>query len=233
MRKLVVGTKHEVLDTPKPARHYLPEWYKKLPQWVTGKPEIMEENNVSSKGPKTCMPFLDSFTTGYVIELNQDVQVRANHEGYAHVLSWQYQDIPPLAGRDQRGMESIPVLDGFSDAQYVWKTHFAMKTPPGYSLLITHPFNRYELPFYTLSGVVDAEGGVPTGSLPFYMKLGFDGVIPKGTPIAQVIPYKREDWEIIRDDEKMSRLDAKLNYQVNSVISGFYKKSLWKKKLFK
>ena len=236
MRKLLVGTKHSVLDTPKPARHYLPDWYKKLPQWVTGRPEIVETAdgvNVSSKGPKTCVPFLDSFLTGYILELNQDVQVRANHEGYTHVINWQYQEIPPMDARDDKTMASFPHPEGYSDFQYVWKTHFAMKTPPGYSLLITHPFNRHDLPFHTLSGIVDAEGGMSTGNLPFYMKLGFDGIIPKGTPIAQVIPFKRDSWEIARDDIKMSDLNDKLIYQVNSVISGFYKKFLWKKKLFK
>lgn len=222
-----------MLDTPKSARHYLPEWYKKLPQWVTGKPEIMEDSLVSSKGPKTCIPFLESFTSGYVLELNQDVQVKANQDGYAHVISYQYQDIPPLDIRDQRGLEEFPVPDGFSPAQYVWKTHFAFKAPKGYSLLITHPFNRYDLPFYTLSGVVDADGGMSTGSLPFYLRADFEGIIPKGTPIAQVLPFKRENWELDRDDANLSKLDEKLTYEANSVIAGFYKKHIWKRKSFR
>jgi len=29
--------------------------------------------------------------------------------------------------------------------------------PAGYSLLITHPFNRHDLPFVTLTGLVDAD----------------------------------------------------------------------------
>ena len=32
------------------------------------------------------------------------------------------------------------------------------------------------------------------GNVPFFIKSGFEGVIPAGTPIAQLIPIKREKW---------------------------------------
>jgi len=232
MKKFLIGTQHSILDSIKPASSYIPDWYKKLPQWITGKPEILESDYSSSKGIKTCVPFLESFTTGYMLELSQDVQVKANQNGYDHVCSWQYQPIPPLDVRSQVGLENMPSPEGFSSLQHVWKNPFAFKTPAGYSMLVTHPLNRYDLPFYTLSGVIDSDNGVSTGNLPFYFKLNFDGIIPKGTPIAQIFLFKREQWTIERNDKELSAMDEKLIYESNSVISGFYKKNLWKRKFF-
>ena len=34
---------------------------------------------------------------------------------------------------------------------------WTFEMPAGYSLLITHPFNRHDLPFVTLTGLVDAD----------------------------------------------------------------------------
>ena len=34
---------------------------------------------------------------------------------------------------------------------------WTVEPPPGYSLLVTHPMNRPELPFTTLTGLVDAD----------------------------------------------------------------------------
>jgi antitoxin (DNA-binding transcriptional repressor) of toxin-antitoxin stability system len=36
---------------------------------------------------------------------------------------------------------------------------------------------------------------IPHGSIPFYIKNGFEGVIKSGTPVAQIIPFKQENWK--------------------------------------
>ena len=32
-------------------------------------------------------------------------------------------------------------------------------------------------------------------NFPFFIKEGFTGLIPYGTPIVQIIPFKRDDWK--------------------------------------
>jgi len=71
---------------------------------------------------------------------------------------------------------------------------------------------------------------VPGGNVPFFFSKDFEGIIPMGTPIAQIIPFKRDDWksEIINDE---------VNYQskifnIGRVLNGAYRKKSWKKKKF-
>ncbi|WP_138919474.1 hypothetical protein [Oceanicola sp. S124] len=67
---------------------------------------------------------------------------------------------------------------------------WTLEVPPGWSLLFTHPMNREELPFRTLSGVVDCDlfrdGYVHFPAL--WTERDFTGTLPAGTPVAQVIP---------------------------------------------
>lgn len=233
MKFFKAGTEHKFLETPKPARSFVPEWYKSIPLWRTGKKEIVEEDLTSSKGVKSCVPFLDSMTYGYMVHLQQDIEVVANAKGQDHIVKWLNDEIPPIEVRLQDGLENIPSPEGFSSYQYVWRNHFHMQTPKGYSLLVTHPLNRVDLPFYTLSGIIDADEGISAGRFPFYLQMNWSGIIPKGTPLLQLIPIKRDNWTIVRDDNKVVNLGQRIEYESNSVISGFYKNKLWKKKTFK
>ena len=75
-----------------------------------------------------------------------------------------------------------------------------MTTPPGYSCLITPVLNDFSLAnqglnFY--SAVVDTDIFKSTINLPFSFSnfSGKEVFIPKGKPLVQVIPFKREGWE--------------------------------------
>jgi hypothetical protein len=48
-----------------------------------------------------------------------------------------------------------------------------------------------------LPGIVDTDKYTAPVNFPFVINdINFEGIIPKGTPIAQVIPFKRDPWEI-------------------------------------
>jgi hypothetical protein len=62
--------------------------------------------------------------------------------------------------------------------------------------LITHPINRLDLPFETLTGMVDADR-YRDNFINFparWRDRDFNGVLPKGTPLAQCVPIKRDEW---------------------------------------
>jgi hypothetical protein len=76
---------------------------------------------------------------------------------------------------------------------------WTIETPPGYSLLITHPINRHDLPFMTLTGLIDTDL-YKDNFINFparWRDPSFRGVLPKGTPVAQCIPVKRELWSAV------------------------------------
>jgi len=93
----------------------------------------------------------------------------------------------------------LPTPAGHDEDHYAWKSLFNIQTPKGYSILISHPHNRFDLPFTTLSGIVDSDMTMARGNLPFFLKSGFEGIIPVGTPIYQVMPFKRENWQSEHD----------------------------------
>jgi hypothetical protein len=86
----------------------------------------------------------------------------------------------------------------FEEDRFVLKfmNFWTIATPLGYSLLFTHPLNRPELPFTTITGLVDTDT-YTDGLVHFpahWHDADFNGVLPKGTPVAQCIPVKREKW---------------------------------------
>jgi hypothetical protein len=84
---------------------------------------------------------------------------------------------------------------------------WTIEAPPGYSLLFTHPVNRDDLPFTTLSGLIDCDTfhDSPLNFPARWHDANFNGVLPKGTPVAQCLPVKRESWagrfETLSDDD--------------------------------
>jgi hypothetical protein len=100
-----------------------------------------------------------------------------------------------------------------------------MKLPKGYSALFTHPLNRFDLPFFTASGIVDADYGMGGGGVSFCIDKNFEGVIPAGTPIVQIFPFKRDDW---KSEYLQNTKEIVWNPRKN--ISGWYRKNVWKRK---
>jgi hypothetical protein len=67
----------------------------------------------------------------------------------------------------------------------------------------------------------------------FFLKRNFRGVIPKGTPIFQMIPFKRDNWEL-EVDSSQETIDEHWFRGENrrSMLYGYYKKTAWRKKIF-
>ena len=208
-----------------PARKFVPDWYKKIPKWNNNQvfsPEHKGFNNTI----KQCVPFLQSFTTGYMITLAFDIYV-TEIDGQP-CITWQFNnpDYVPSVRSVAEHKDLVP--SGHYEVEFTWRAPVAYGVSPGYSFFLTHPINRYDLPFTTMSGFID--GGFVMkagGNVPFYIKKGFEGIIPQGTPIAQIIPFRREDWNSKIQEGLI--LEGKRNSQrIRSVISGWYKKNIWK-----
>ncbi len=75
-----------------------------------------------------------------------------------------------------------------------FNSFWTIELEPGHSLFATHPVNRADLPFRLLTGVVDSDRFTDVGILfpAVWTDLNFEGVLPRGTPIAQCFPIVRE-----------------------------------------
>lgn len=229
MKKLTIKFASDEIDVhgiPKPAKTNVPDWYKNNPLNLEGTNLLIPDTHISHTF-KRCVPFLDSLTTGYIAELWSDVIVRKKPNGFSS-FEWR----TPRAVLEERPIETsmeLPVPSGHSYQRLAWKVPYYIKTPKNYSVIITHPLNRFDLPFTTLNAIVDTDEVMYAGNIPFFIKADFEGLIPKGTPLYQVIPFCREHWSSEEDANIIE--EGHINHKRSfSVINGWYKKNVWKRK---
>jgi hypothetical protein len=207
------------LGQPAPIKNFLPQW------WKDGEADLSS----GEPGMKKCIPFLDVMLSGYTLVTPFDIFVSKKDNGQIHI-SWNSGH--PLANfigqRSEELGKTIPRPAGHLDTHFAFSGFWGMKTPKGYSLLVTHPFNRYDLPFTTLSAFMDSDEFYAPGNIPFFLKEGFTGVIPAGTPFAQLIPIKRDNWKMIPNNQGLVDYN-----QINSIVrknGKSYKKLMWHRK---
>lgn len=214
---------------PKQAQSYIPDWYKNQKNDYKKNPVFDKKGKLQNTSIKMCMPFLDSFTNGYIQETWCDIYIKKNKETGS--VEFYYSWGPPIIGVRPTSSTS-QYADEYYPFEFHWHIEWINKTPKGFSSLLTHPLNRLDLPFTTMSGIIDSDKyhHAPSGNFPFLIKNNFEGLIPAGTPMYQIIPIKRESWdkEIINHDieaEKRMRRQSKKFWE-------FYKKEFWQKKEF-
>jgi hypothetical protein len=200
-----------ILLPPIPAVEGLPGWLKAMPLHA-----LNSTGQGTSQTLKRCPPFIDSMTYGFLMRLPCDLKVE-NGE-----FSWTF-DVPgggpvgflrsPIGFHDPAQAAGSPL---FNEDQFIIKFNnfWTIKSPPGYSLLFTHPVNRPDLPFTTFTGLVDSDT-YNENWIHFpahWQDTNFNGILPRGTPVAQCIPVKREKWSA--RVETMSDEDTKRLYDL-------------------
>lgn len=210
-----------------PSRKFIPDWYKDLSRYVTDSTLKIDSKGFTNIGLKGCSPFLDSLSLGYMVTLHCDILVEIVDN--VQKLSWT-SETKPLQPRPSILVKDIPSIPGYGDYTQAWNFRHGVLLPKGYSILVTQPLNHFELNTFTTSGVVDADGGMASGGIPFSIKNNFEGIIKAGTPIMQIIPFKRDNWKL-----EYSKHEAPKNAPIwspRNSLSGWYKQNIWKKKSF-
>jgi hypothetical protein len=73
------------------------------------------------------------------------------------------------------------------------------------------------------------------GMMPFWIRKGFSGVIPKGTPFMQILPFKRETWQAVNiaADELQVRRNLKRANRFRSEPNDYYRNHTWTRKKYR
>jgi hypothetical protein len=199
------------INPPEPASNLVPDWYKNTDSYLS-KEKIPNGSGKGSASIKRCMPVFDAMVAGYIIKSHADVFV-SQRDGQPY-FEWSSAGMVEFHPIEQAPLH--PLKNG---APYPkWMNSWAIKTPKGYSVLVVQPMHR-ESPFTILPGVVDSDTYKSPINFPFVLNdLSFTGLIPAGTPIAQVIPFKRDSWEMslgnIGDMQEVNNINAKLQTKI-------------------
>ena len=196
-----------IIPEPYPARKLMPEWFKALP------PKINRENKIENSTIKRCAPFLDAMTVGWIIPLVADVEFITNGDGSGVEYKWSF----------SRAMVENHSVSQISDGKVPhpqtpkppmkFINWWAIKVPPGYSVLFVPPLNRQDPRYTCMSGFVDCDGYFEFINFPFFFnETNYTGLVEAGTPLVQAIPIRRDallSKEKIRKFEKKDHDDSK------------------------
>lgn len=201
-----------IFEKPVPARNVIPEWYKKQERYMENKVSYNRDMEVSHT-IKRCMPVMDSMTAGYIIKLPSDLLVE-DHNGYKS-FSWAIGNWELIESHSESQVSKYPMDDKWSPMPYKFKNPFGVKTPKGYSCLFVDPMHSDAKPFMSLPAIVDTDEFNTPLNFPFFIEKDFSGIIPAGTPIMQIIPFKREEWtssygHITRDQANKMKYASRL-----------------------
>lgn len=214
------------LGRPEPIKNKIPQWYRESESL------IKTPDGSESAGIKKCMPFMDSLITGYTLVTPFDVYIGKKPDGSLDITWNGPESFMGFIDERPESLGSLmPRPAGHMKNHLVWKGHTNIKTPRGYSVLFTHPLNRFDLPFTTGSAIVDSDEFWGNGNIPFFLKEGFSGTIPAGTPICQLIPIKRETWKMIQNDTSQKGE----NERIGSIVRNddtLYKRVMWHRKKY-
>ena len=212
----------DVWPHPKPANGFIPDEYKKL--------ERFGKNNFHNPTLKTCVPFLDAMTAGYIIPFDQDYVIDPVENDFAVTPANKEQSDFGFHAQTQLPEEWRKTTGG-NAGKFINK--WLIKTPPGYSCLFIKPLNRMETRFNIISGVVDTDNYVETINFPFILnKRDEQFLIKKGDPMVQVIPFKRDSFKMW-SGFYVEKQHSKVKNMLSSKWMDRYKKMFWHKKTFK
>lgn len=178
-----------VIAPPVPAKAYIPDWFRKLPAID---PEVESRTNTGLT-VKRCMPFLDAMTTGWIIPLAATVRLEISEGGTKVDAAWDF-DRTLVSNHGMHQVKGNPMGPR---PPCKFHNYWTITTPPGWSCLFVNPLNRPNGLFEVVAGIVDTDTYRSPIHFPFFAT-GDDGlhVVEKGSPMVQVIPFRRKDSEL-------------------------------------
>lgn len=183
---------------PKPASNFIPKWYEESKSYINDE-KIPPMNGGTNATIKRCMPIFDSMVSGYIIPTIVDIwvkQVIVEENSEKKQPHYEWPSFDAIEFHPIQQVPNYPNNTGHTVAYPKWINPWSIKTPPGYSTFFVQPLHR-KSNFTIIPGVVDTDKYNPPVNFPFILNdINFEGLIPAGTPMVQVIPFKRDSWKM-------------------------------------
>jgi hypothetical protein len=240
----------DILPKPTPAQKAFPEWYKKQEKFASGSTGTISKEGVIDATIKKCPAISDAMTMGYMLYFPVDIYV--NTKGPK--ITWKLPPASNLLEKPPQGMHGgkdfgvstsiVAIHSGQQISNYpldlnkymedVFKVHphWVVRTKKGYSTMYVHPMH-HELPFKIIPGVIDTDKYASNGAFSMFFERGFEGTIKAGTPLVQVIPFKREDFKMETSFNEDEIYKLKLDgASIRAFFTNGYRSLMWTKKTY-
>ncbi len=197
----------ETVEPPVKASKALPEWIKAL-----------QNESEDYTTAKRCLPLVEASSEGYVWKTHCDIEfaVKENEKQEIYLAlgfpnnSNRFPFNEPINVIDQHAPQQVYVKDqsreetdnlhGGVAFKQVYKLNnlFVIETPKGYSCRFKSLSNNFNIPLQIFEGVVETDHFYQIINFPFrYLgpPVPHKYILKKGTPLVQIIPFKREKWK--------------------------------------
>jgi hypothetical protein len=215
---------------PVPSSKAIGDWYKKTTSYSGGAGiSFDKEANSANTTIKKCMPFFDAMTAGYTIFTHTDLFISQDESG---VPFYNWKGYDAIEFHSPKQISEHPEAPNHLVPK--WMNPWAIKTPKNYSCFFSNPMHRDKSPINIIEGIVDTDSYTSPVNFPFMLKdWSYRGLVPAGTPIAQVIPFKRESWEMQISQDSPNHERFMVDAVLFAKYVNAYKNHFWAKKEFK
>lgn len=209
-----------VIAPPVAAKAHLPDWFRRLP---ASDPALRSATD-SGLTVKRCMPFLDAMLTGFILPVAATVRLEIKDGGATVTAGWEF-DRPMVSNHGAHQVAGHPAAPS---PPCKFHNYWSIRTPKGWSCLFLPPLNRADPVFEPVAGIVDTDTYVAPIHFPFFARAP-DGLyeIEKGTPLVQVIPFRRDTTALPFEIRAERPAEAKARTRVfrNTIASqGWYRR---------
>jgi hypothetical protein len=228
MKISFVNEKKVKASPPIPARDSLPDWYKSAESYINNVKHhsMVNGSYVTTATIKKCMPVFDVMTSGYLISAWDDIHISVEDSGITYSIESEI-----LAEHNTKQGQGHPSIHPADDLVAKFINPWGIHTPEGYSCLFIPPAHRENI-ISIMPAIVDTDSYHLAVHFPFTLtRRDFSGVISKGTPLVQVIPFKRDEWEMECSDFSQEHHEEQFN-TLHGVPFNGYKDNFWASKKY-
>lgn len=202
---------------PKPAKAFIPDWWKKTPA-----------NDISVK---ICPSFPDLLSQGFVLPMWTDTKIHYDKQTdrWSANSSSKYIDDWKIHSSGQFIDYVTPNYLG-KEGDIVFKaiSPWRIITPPGYSVMQLPLFYHFDKKYTILPGIIDTDIFHEANPQVLYLGNGEEITIKRGEGLALYVPFKRTKYdlsveELTEETQKIFRKND-LALSTNFMGSGNYRK---------
>ena len=236
------GHAHYVDLAPvKPAKEFIPAWYRNLQrEWSYMKEEDHSWNTIPYRdnSVKKCPTVKDIMFSGYIIPLWLDLRIDYTVQTG---LNWynKHANEETITYHEPNAIGSMPINDNSFNTALKFTNPWDIITPPGWSVLIMSPWYHRHWEIEIMPSIVETDS-YHQMNIPFLYHGQGERTFRQGTPLIQVIPFRRDAFDTLGFQSRVMDEDEKLYYDKSRQAertkqNGWYRwltqqnKKIWKR----